>query len=76
MRSRGASIEEVLTFLRSAGVGKVKSVVALELLGIAKLGEGKLIVHNSAGWGDRKAVDEAFHDELLDAARDLDRKFR
>lgn len=67
LNERG-SWEEVLAVVRADGSSKVDGIRAtVEVLGLP-LGEAKVLVHNSVAWADRRAADEAFHDNLLDAS--------
>lgn len=74
MLRQGANTEAVLLHLRKSGVNKALSIVALDLLGVAPLNDGKLLVHNSATWADVRERDEKFHEDLLREATILSEK--
>lgn len=62
------SWEEVLVTLRGEGGSKVDAIRAtVEVLDLP-LADAKVLVHDSEAWADRRTADEAFHDDLLDAA--------
>ncbi len=61
----GADAETLIVELRRLGFGKVHSIKALVVLGVAPPGGAKELVHFSKAWADRKVADEAFHDELI-----------
>lgn len=60
----GASIDDVLQFLRDAGVDKARSMVTLNLLSVAELSDAKLVVHYSPVWADVRERDDRFHEQL------------
>jgi hypothetical protein len=67
---QGGSTDEVLTFLRDRGRGKIASIVVVsKLLGLDRT-SAKLLVHNSSVLADRYDADEAFHDQVEAASRD------
>ena len=74
MLADGASIEEVLVFLRQHEYSKIASIKAVrQLLGV-DLREAKRIVHLSDAWQDRRQQDDEFHEALEEAVRQLARR--
>ncbi|MVN85433.1 hypothetical protein GO986_01465 [Deinococcus sp. HMF7620] len=71
LQAKGGTREDVLFFLRRAGFGKVESIKALHQLEGLPIAKGKEAVHLSAVWSDRYRADEAFHDELEAALKQL-----
>ena len=57
---------EAITYLRSKGFSKVQSMLVLAQRFGVPLSEAKPLVHFSEAWADRKASDEAFHDDIID----------
>lgn len=66
-------INEAIAYLRSLGLGKVDSIVALSRVGMDH-GAAKLAVHESLVWGDRFASDSVFHESLGRALAELERE--
>ncbi len=74
MLAAGASIEEVLAFLRQHEYSKIASIKAVRQLQGVDLREAKRIVHLSDAWQDRRQQDDEFHEALEEAARQLARR--
>ncbi len=73
MMANQASIEEVLAFLRDRGCSKLDSVWALEDFAAMSHLDAKRAVHESRAWADRKASDDALHEQVEE---DLGRALR
>jgi hypothetical protein len=67
MIDQGATVEEIIRALRDDGFSKAPSIKALCDFRLANLAEAKRLIHFSETWADRKAEDEAFHEELVEA---------
>lgn len=63
------STEEFLEYLRSRGVSKIKSVMALAVLGQRTLDEAKSQVQFSHAWADRENVDASLQEAAFKALR-------
>lgn len=62
MMSTGASLEDVIAFLRRQTGSKVKSMAVLSLATGISLNESKRVVHYSPAWSDLRERDDAFHE--------------
>ncbi|MCA9040528.1 MAG: hypothetical protein KDA65_09300 [Planctomycetaceae bacterium] len=76
MFDRGVLNEEMLTWLRSQGAGKIESIKIIRELYEIRLGEAKYMVHTSEAWEDRRAADDQFHEELIDVFEQICRDER
>ena len=65
------AIEEELLRLRQSGCSIIDSIKVIRDATGAGLGNAKVLVHNSATWRDRRAANEALHDEIEQAAREI-----
>ena len=66
-------IEAAISLARDKGLSKVKSIIAIRQVTGKSLAEAKEAVHNSQTWADRKASDDDFHREVIEAVG-LDRE--
>jgi hypothetical protein len=62
----GEDTESIIGHLRASGCSKIDCIAVLSACGLG-LAKAKEIVHFSATWTDRKAIDEKFHDDIVDA---------
>jgi hypothetical protein len=62
----GEDVETIIRYLRASGCSKIDSIAVLEAACDIGLAKAKEIVHFSATWADRKALDEKFHEDILD----------
>jgi hypothetical protein len=70
---RGASTDEVLTYLRQAGASPIASMNVLHEMAGISVSEAKSIVWNSTTWADKKADQETFIADAEKVLSDLDR---
>jgi hypothetical protein len=63
----GEDVETIIRYLRVSGCSKIDSIAILNGAGGIGLAKAKEIVHFSATWADRKASDEKFHEDIVDA---------
>ncbi|GIG60128.1 hypothetical protein Lfu02_45000 [Longispora fulva] len=49
----GADLDEVISYLRRAGLGEPDSVTAVRVLTGSDLGTARLVVHHSPVWADQ-----------------------
>jgi hypothetical protein len=63
----GEDVETMIRYLHASGCSKIDSIAILK--GACGIGPAKAkeIVHFSATWADRKALDEEFHEDIVDA---------
>lgn len=74
MLENGASIEDILQYLRKEINSKVNSIfVVMQLLNISP-NESKNLVHFSNVWSDVKERDEDFHEEVFSVLEDIEKK--
>ena len=64
---KGGTLDAVLRLLRQAGCSKIDAMRVVKALEDVPLGEAKRLVHFSDAWQERRAEDERFHDELVQA---------
>lgn len=64
MIREGQSTEEVLAYLRSAGLTKAESMWALEDFASLSHYEAKRAVHESNAWSGQRESDEVLHEQL------------
>ena len=62
----GEDVEAIVRYLRTSGCSKIDCIAVLSACGLG-LAKAKEIVHFGATWADRKAIDEKFHDDIIDA---------
>ena len=65
--------DDAIAYLRSLGLSKGESAIALVRVGRMESGAAKLAVHASPVWRDRHAADTALHESLERAVDDLAR---
>jgi ribosomal protein L7/L12 len=63
----GEDVESIVRYLRVSGCSKIDSIAVLKGTCGIGLAKAKEIVHFSTTWADRKASDEKFHDDIVDA---------
>jgi ribosomal protein L7/L12 len=63
----GEDVETIIRYLRVSGCSKIDSIAILKGACGIGLAKAKEIVHFSATWADRKASDEGFHEDIVDA---------
>ena len=63
----GEDIEAIVRCLRASGCSKIDSIAVLNRASGIGLAKAKEVVHFSAIWADRKASDEKFHEDIVDA---------
>jgi ribosomal protein L7/L12 len=63
----GEDAESIISYLRTSGCSKINSIAVLRGACGIGLAKAKEIVHFSATWADRKALDEEFHENIVDA---------
>lgn len=69
--SEGRSHEEVISFLRSQGCSKTKTIFLLRTLLPSDANEVARIVHFSETWSDRKNEDEQFEEKVFDVLENM-----
>jgi ribosomal protein L7/L12 len=70
---RGASTDEVLSALRSAGASQIVCIKVLRSVRGESLASAKVIVGNSPAWSDRLEANNAVRDALLQELKSLAR---
>jgi hypothetical protein len=63
----GEDVETIIRYLRATGCSKIDSIAVLKGACDIGLAKAKETVHFSATWADRKASDEKFHEDIVDA---------
>ena len=63
----GEDVESIIRYLRASGGSKIDSIAVLKGTRSIGLAKAKEIVHFSATWADRKALDEKIHEDIVDA---------
>jgi hypothetical protein len=63
----GEDVEGIIRYLRASGCSKIDSIAVLKGTCSIGLAKAKEMVHFSATWADRKASDEKFHEDIVDA---------
>jgi hypothetical protein len=58
-------VETIIRYLRASGCSKIDSMAILRGACGIDLAKAKEIVHFSATWADRKALDEKFHEDIV-----------
>jgi ribosomal protein L7/L12 len=71
MLRSGSSEEQVVAHLRQIGLDKIDSIKALRAATGMSLGEAKEKVHLSAAWADCREADDALHEAMFAAAKEL-----
>lgn len=67
--SEGQTPDEIIAYMRRAGLSKMESLKVLVDLGHATPTEAKRLVHLSPVWKDAFQRDEKLHDQLESLAR-------
>lgn len=70
---QGATLEEVLQFLRERDYYMIPSIKAVRYLYGVSLREAKQLVHTSQTWSDERPNLDAFHDSVEQAWNELNR---
>ena len=65
-------LDAAVGYLRSAGLSKVASMALLVRKCGLSVADAKAAVHTSEVWADRRSDDDAFHDGLERALKELD----
>ena len=65
------AVEEELLRLRQSGCSILDSIKLIRAATGVGLGSAKVLVHSSATWRDRRAANEALHDEIEQALQQL-----
>lgn len=74
MLRMGASVDDVLGFVRRDGQSRIASIsLLIELTGMS-LRDAKAAVHMSSVWDDLRGETEVFHEQLEQAAEQQSRK--
>lgn len=63
----GENVETIIRYLRASDCSKIDSIAILKGASGIGLAKAKGIVHFSTTWADRKALDEKFHEDIVDA---------
>ena len=63
----GEDVETIIRHLRASDCSKIDSIAILKRACGIGLAKAKEIVHLSTTWADRKALDEKFHEDIVDA---------
>jgi len=67
----GATQSQIIEQMRATGLHKIESIKAYRMLYGGSLTDAKVAVHCSEVWSDRRQSDEAFHDAVIEIAKDL-----
>jgi ribosomal protein L7/L12 len=67
----GEPQQEVIAKMRLAGLHKIQSIKLVSEFYQMPVGEAKQMVHRSDTWSDRRESDEAFHEVVFEAAKQL-----
>lgn len=73
VRSRlrdGVDAEQVIRFMRDAGLDEVDCIDVLASVDMYSLKEAKLIVHQSLTWADTRSIRSNFHERLIREVED------
>jgi hypothetical protein len=70
-KSVGASVEQVILFLRDKGLNKISSIKAVCTLYGKSTNDAKVLVDNSEAWSDRFYSDMEFRDKAMRALLEL-----
>lgn len=62
----GEDVEAVIGYLRTSGCSKIDSIAVLNGTYGIGLAKAKETIHFSPMWSDAKALDEKFHQEIID----------
>jgi hypothetical protein len=65
MLGQGNSVDDVISELKTLGLSKMDSMIALEDYGGLPHAEAKLAVHQSSAWSDVRAAAEQLESETL-----------
>jgi ribosomal protein L7/L12 len=71
MLQTGTSEEQVIAHLRQLGLDKIDSIKALRTAMGISLGKAKEKVHLSKAWADCREADDALHEAMFAAAKEL-----
>ena len=63
----GEDVGSIIGYLRASDCSKIDSIAILKGASGIGLAKAKEIVHLSTTWADRKALDEKFHEDIVDA---------
>ena len=63
----GEDVETIVGYLRTSGCSKINSIAVLNGTYGIGLAKAKETIHFSPTWSDAKALDEKFHEDIVDA---------